>query len=114
MWDPMWMLASFHSTSFPFIQILPVPGKAIALLLVEDLIRAGRDARMSALQFAAKRAFRGPRLQRLAAMPAERRLGCLAGAQARLDFGGVDLRLRGSRDGAPRYRRARKDIRQQV
>src|SRR5215468_5446527 len=25
----MWMLASFHSTNLPFIQILPVPGNAI-------------------------------------------------------------------------------------
>jgi hypothetical protein len=26
----MWMFASFHSTSLPFIQILPVPGNAMS------------------------------------------------------------------------------------
>jgi hypothetical protein len=32
MCEAMWMLASFQSTSLPFIQILPVPGNAIAEL----------------------------------------------------------------------------------
>src|SRR5215471_17236938 len=47
MWDPMWIVASFQSTRDPFIQILPVPGKAICLLLSQDLIRRqdGRDGR---------------------------------------------------------------------
>ena len=31
------MVASFHSTSFPFIQILPVPAKAIVVLLQKKL-----------------------------------------------------------------------------
>jgi hypothetical protein len=29
----MWIVASFHSTSLPFIQIVPVPAKAITELL---------------------------------------------------------------------------------
>src|SRR5256885_1218503 len=37
MCEPMWILASFQSTSDPFIQILPVPGKAIVLLLQKIL-----------------------------------------------------------------------------
>src|SRR5687767_515544 len=31
MCEAMWIVASFHSTSFPFIQIVPVPGKAMAM-----------------------------------------------------------------------------------
>ena len=34
----MWIVASFHSTSLPFIQILPVPGNAIKMLLIEDIL----------------------------------------------------------------------------
>src|SRR6185295_6333579 len=35
--DAMWMVASFHSTSLPFIQILPVPGNPIESLLTAIL-----------------------------------------------------------------------------
>src|SRR5688500_4827501 len=31
MCEAMWIVASFHSTSFPFIQIVPVSGKAMAM-----------------------------------------------------------------------------------
>src|SRR5437868_6496340 len=89
MWDPMWMLASFQSTSVPFIQILPVPGKAIVFAPSEDLIRVEQDARMSALQFAAERAFRRPGLERLLAVPAEGGLGRFARAEAGLDLAGI-------------------------
>src|SRR5579862_10016244 len=33
MWEATWTVASFHSTSLPFIQIVPVPGNAIRELL---------------------------------------------------------------------------------
>src|SRR6266436_524668 len=98
MWDPMWMLASFQSTSVPFIQILPVPGKAIFVAPSEDLIRAEQDARMSALQFAAERALRRPGLERLLAVPAEGRLVRFTRAEAGLDLdgiGGSGLGIRG-------------------
>src|ERR1041384_7316383 len=97
MCEPTWILASFQSTSDPFIQILPVPGKAICLLLSNDLTRRRGAARMSALHFAAEGAFRGAGLQRLAAVPAEARLRRFAGAQAGVDFGDVCLAVRANR-----------------
>src|ERR1700681_1655631 len=39
-WVAMWMFASFHSTSLPFIQILPVPANAMKRLLNEILAQS--------------------------------------------------------------------------
>src|SRR6185295_487359 len=111
MCEPTWIFASFQSTSDPFIQILPVSGKAIVLLLC--LILSGDDGapRMSRIQatetrrllllgFPAKRALRSPGLQRLAAVPAEAGLPSLARAQARLNLGDVRVPRYGTRRGA--------------
>src|ERR1700741_2818280 len=50
MCEPTWILASFQSTSDPFIQILPVPGKAISRSFGSILYGAGTGARMSRIQ----------------------------------------------------------------
>src|ERR1044071_2110378 len=63
----------------------PVPGNAIGSTPFEDLNGfLGRFA-LSLLRLAAKRAFGGPGLERLAAMPAEAGLGGIAGPETRLD-----------------------------
>src|SRR5215217_5117332 len=131
MCEPTWMVASFQSTRDPFIQILPVPGNPICLLLYLDLIRphysrrvwwsrghAGRraaavlgEAPLGLLRLSAERASRGARLERLAAMPAEPRLRGFAGAKSRLDLGHVCFFRR--RD-VPLAPCRRKQIRQQV
>src|SRR5258706_14356912 len=114
MWEAMWMLASFQSTNDPFIQILPVPGKAMCPAPWHDLIRPARKRPMSALQFAAKRTFRRPCLERLPAVPAEAGVRGVASAKTRLNLGDVRLTLRGDGDRTPRDRRAGEQIRQQV
>src|SRR5450830_774698 len=104
--DAMWILASAQSTSEPFIQILPVPGKAINYSFAEDtrggLTKAGTMLKptdlnilvcaqncqfpmVRSLLFIAERAAIRARVQRLAAVPAETRGRRLARAQPALD-----------------------------
>src|SRR4051812_5384428 len=109
MCEATWMFASFQSTSVPFIQILPVPGKAISGAPSLDPNTGVGKQRMSGrhpkawsrkprawlLRFATERALGGAGGERLAAVPAEAGLRRFAGAQARLDVGGLFL---GDRD----------------
>src|SRR5262245_3740484 len=86
------MVASFHSTNFPFIQILPVPGNPpIHLLLSAILAHLARElqeragTRLALLSLAAEWTAVGTRVERLSAVPAEARLRSLAGPEAALN-----------------------------
>src|SRR3982751_6258190 len=92
----MWILASAHSTSVPFIQILPVPGNPAAIYYSREKRNTAVQARRAAnkcwpllLFLIAKGAPVGPRVQRFAAMPAESRRRRLACPQPALDALGV-------------------------
>src|SRR5665213_318082 len=110
-WLAMWMLASFQSTSVPFIQILPVPGKPITTpyetILPDWVIRRSGITRslnpQSLLFFAAERAAIGAGVQGLAAVPAEaRRLRRFARLQPRLDvFAAFGVGPAAADDGRP-------------
>src|SRR3954464_3168495 len=92
----MWIFASAHSTSVPFIQILPVPGNPAAIYYSREkrntavpAVRAANKCWPLLLFLIAKGAPVGPRVQRLAAMPAESRGRRLACPQPALDALGV-------------------------
>src|SRR5215211_2014259 len=94
------MFASFQSTSDPFIQILPVPEKAImrwilarAPELRDDPIGSGRRPDRS-LNFVAERAAIGSRVERFPALPAEPRGRCFTGAKTGFDSARFVLRVR--------------------
>src|SRR5690348_2766080 len=110
MCDAMWRVASFQSTTLPFIQILPVPGKAIAelptpncqlprdwevclrvLLIVtrtQSIAQCDGDTlvvgswKFLLLRLITKRAAIRSGVERLAALPAETRLRCFARLEA--------------------------------
>src|SRR2546423_11071345 len=113
------MFASFHSTSLPFIQILPVPGNAIEAPQQNfSWLRWKHESRSRIvftflrafvcfvlLRFAAERTAIGSCVKRFSAMPAEARLRCLASFQSRLDLmRGFKRRLRSGRRRAPASR----------
>src|ERR1700720_4654789 len=81
--EAMWIVASFHSTSLPFIQILPVPGNPIRPAPHVILMHLTWLLSLSA-EWASIRAG----VERLAAMPAEARLGGFARLEASLDVMG--------------------------
>src|ERR1700682_5021421 len=84
--EAMWIVASFHSTSLPFIQILPVPGNPIRLAPYDDSNAFDFLYRFTAsLRFSAERASIRARVQRLGAMPAEARLGGFPRPEATLN-----------------------------
>src|SRR4051794_32463135 len=119
------MVASFQSTSLPFIQILPVPGKDMRSAPLthyagsrssnvsgtsknakDRSVKVGaglaREAKASALlQLAAERTLRRPGLQRLPAMPAETGLRYRTRLEARLDFGDGVTGISGDGTGRP-------------
>src|SRR3954464_8790769 len=101
------MVASFQSTSLPFIQILPVPGKDMTIRSFDTLCRfqewqchADKQTCAFLLRFSAKRAAGGSCLKRLAAVPAEAGLRGFPGPQPRLNLGHVVL-ARDRRAGGP-------------
>src|SRR5581483_11657952 len=75
--EATWIVASFHSTSWPFIQILPVPGNAMTSPL---------RGIVPLLRLAAEWATVGTGVQRLAAVPAESRLRRVARLETGLDL----------------------------
>src|SRR6266850_1636499 len=102
----MWIVASFHSTSLPFIQIVPVPGNPISTPQLNSSVFGTKTRKhestntrnpktgnplvswfhvRTSLRFAAEGAAIRSGVEGLAAVPAEARLRCFARLQARLD-----------------------------
>src|SRR5262245_49764983 len=96
------MVASFHSTSLPFIQILPVPGNPMKSPGSNFTLLARDGLRTSLLRLSAEWATVGTGVQRLAAVPAETRLRRLARFEADLNVLRAVVRLQ------RRARRARR------
>src|SRR5690348_18157711 len=110
----MWIFASAHSTSEPFIQILPVPGKGAAIQITPtgSLAHRFRPSRTNGrwlllLLLITERTSIGAGVQWLAAVPAEPGCRGLAGPQPALDA----LRVVAAASSAPGGARDRAGLR---